>query len=62
MEVFVLAMILHPNVMRHAQDEIDSVVGADRLPSFADYDILSYVRAIVLEILRWCPVAPLGEL
>lgn len=55
-------MVLYPNVMRKAQNEIDSVVGRDRLPSFSDQDELPYVRAMVKEVLRWRPVAPLGDL
>lgn len=32
---FLLAMILHPEVLAKAQKEIDSVVGTDRLPTFS---------------------------
>ena len=51
-------MVLHPEVMHRAQQEIDSVIGHDRLPSFGDVDDLPYVSAIVKEVLRWRPVAP----
>jgi cytochrome P450 len=57
---FILAMRLYPNVMKKAQAEIDAVVGRERLPSFEDRDQLPYVRAVVKEVLRWRPVAPLG--
>ena len=56
-----LAMVLYPDVMKRAQAEIDSVVGRDRMPTFADEPHLPYVRAMVKEILRWRPVGPLGE-
>lgn len=59
--VFLLAMVLYPDVMRTAQAEIDEVVGRDRLPNFGDYDKLPYINAIVKEVLRWRPVLPLGE-
>jgi hypothetical protein len=59
--VFMLAMALYPDVMRKAQAEIDTVVGRHRIPTFADRPHLSYVRAIVKEVLRWRPVGPLGE-
>ncbi|VDC00556.1 unnamed protein product [Peniophora sp. CBMAI 1063] len=60
MSHFVLAMILHPEVLRRAQVEIDSVVGVDRLPTFEDRGRLPYVSAVVDETLRYaCPV-PLG--
>ncbi len=56
-----LAMTLYPDVMRRAQGEIDNVVGRDRKPTFEDEDHLPYITAIVKEVLRWRPVAPLGE-
>ena len=46
---------------RKAQEELDTVVGRDRLPTFDDLDQLVYIRAIVKETLRWHPVGPLGE-
>ena len=53
-------MVLYPEVMRKAQHEIDVVVGSDRLPTFADTPNLPYVHAMVMEVLRWRPVAPIG--
>ncbi|KIJ13982.1 hypothetical protein PAXINDRAFT_135428, partial [Paxillus involutus ATCC 200175] len=58
--VFILAMVLHPRVQANAQQEIDSVVGSERLPNFADRSSLPYVEAVLRETLRWHPVAPLG--
>lgn len=57
---FYLAMSLHPEVQKRAQEEIDRVVGTDRLPTFEDREKLPYVEALYLETLRWNPVAPLG--
>jgi cytochrome P450 len=54
-------MIHYPHVMRKAQAEIDSVVGRDRVPTFADRPHLPYIQAIVKELLRWRPAGPLGE-
>ena len=54
-------MILHPEAQKKAQEEIDRVVGRDRLPSFRDYEHLPYIRAMVKEVMRWRGVAPLGE-
>ena len=53
-----LALVLHPEVQRRAQAEIDSVVGRERLPDFEDP--LPYVGAVCREISRWKPVTPLG--
>lgn len=58
---FFVAMLLHPDVKTKAQNEIDEVVGFDRLPNLEDRPQLPYVGRIVQETLRWFPVAPLGE-
>ena len=58
---FILAMLLHPHVLSKAQEEIDSVVGPTRLPEFEDREQLPYIEAIFQEVLRWRPVAPLGQ-
>ncbi|KAJ3558862.1 hypothetical protein NM688_g675 [Phlebia brevispora] len=60
LDVFVLAMVLHPYVLHRAQKEIDAVVGRDRLPSFSDKEQLPYIDAIIKELLRWRPVGPLS--
>ncbi|KAH9847609.1 CyP450 monooxygenase [Lenzites betulinus] len=57
---FVLAMAMYPDVQRKAQAELDSVVGPDRLPNFADRPHLPYVNALVKEVLRWHIIAPVG--
>ncbi|KAH9924103.1 cytochrome P450 [Amylocystis lapponica] len=57
---FVLAMLLYPDVQRKAQEDIDRVVGSDRLPDFSDQPSLPYVAAIVKEVMRWRPVLPLA--
>ena len=54
-------MIHHPDIMRKAQAEIDSVIGRDRVPTFADRPHLPYIRALVRELLRWRPAGPLGK-
>ena len=56
-----LAMVLHPEVQAKAWEEIDQVVGTDRLPEFTDRPNLPYVEAICLETFRWLPVVPSGE-
>lgn len=60
MHCFFLAMTLFPHVQAKAQEELDRVIGSDRLPSFEDRPHLPYVDAIVKEVLRWHPVAPMG--
>jgi len=57
---FVYLMMLHPGVQVRAQAEIDSVVGAQRLPDIEDQPTLPYVQALLRETLRWNPVTPIG--
>ncbi|KAF1347714.1 cytochrome P450 [Delphinella strobiligena] len=56
----ILALITHPPALSRAQDELDTVIGPHRLPTFADENNLPYLRALVKEVLRWRPVAVLG--
>ncbi|KAF7304355.1 Cytochrome P450 [Mycena chlorophos] len=57
---FLIAMMQHPEVLVKAQQEIDSVVGKDRLPTFADRASLPYVDAILNEVYRWGVPVPLS--
>ncbi|KAJ5297431.1 hypothetical protein N7508_007680 [Penicillium antarcticum] len=57
---FFLAMALFPDVQRKAQEEIERVVGQNRLPNVTDRANLPYINAVVKEVLRWHPVAPMG--
>ncbi|KAF9652712.1 cytochrome P450 [Thelephora ganbajun] len=57
---FFLAMIEHPEAMKKAQKEIDSVVGNDRLPTFADRENLPYLEALFNECLRYGVGVPLS--
>lgn len=55
-----LALVTHPSTLRAAHAELDSIVGSDRTPTFADEASLPYLRAMCKEVLRWRPVAVLG--
>ncbi|TDL26384.1 cytochrome P450 [Rickenella mellea] len=57
---FILAMALFPDVQVRARDEIDRVVGVDRLPSMLDRPELPYINATIKEALRWRPALPLS--
>lgn len=58
---FVLAMTMYPDVQKRAHEEIDAVVGRDRLPTFSDMDRLPFIQAIIRETLRWNPVSPISS-
>lgn len=60
MESVILAFLLFPEVVERAHDEIDRVVGSNRLPTFDDRKNLPYVDAIIKEAWRWNPVGPMG--
>jgi cytochrome P450 len=52
-------MALHPEKQRKAQEEIDRIIGRDRLPVFQDRESLVYVEAIYREVFRWLPPLPM---
>lgn len=60
LQVFILAMVLFPEVQAKAHTLIDTVIGASRLPTFSDRPSLQYIDAILRETLRWHPVLPLS--
>jgi cytochrome P450 len=57
---FVLCMMLFPDVQRRAQEELDRVVGKDRLPTWEDEENLLYLRGIIKAVLRWRLVNKFG--
>ncbi|KAF9241409.1 cytochrome P450 [Melanogaster broomeanus] len=60
LRVFTLAMVENPQVWKRAQEEIDAVIGMDKLPSFDDRASLPYIDAVLRETIRWQPILPLG--
>ncbi|KAG8164033.1 hypothetical protein KVR01_005951 [Diaporthe batatas] len=59
LKTFLLAMTLHPEWQKKAQDEIERVCG-DRQPNFDDFADLPTVRAVLKETIRWRSGVPLG--
>jgi cytochrome P450 len=58
MSWWALAMIANPEVQKHAQAELDAVVGRSRVPTLSDVPNLPYIQAMVKEVLRWRPPLP----
>ncbi|KAM5544563.1 hypothetical protein V8D89_001461 [Ganoderma adspersum] len=52
---FILFMVKNPDAQRKAQEEIDRVIGSNRLASFPDRDSLPYTESIINEVLRLRP-------
>ncbi|KAF8917611.1 cytochrome P450 [Mucidula mucida] len=60
LDAFFLLMVLNPEVQKKAQEELDFVLGGDRLPTYNDMDDLPYITALCKEVVRYHPVAPIG--
>jgi cytochrome P450 len=58
--LFAVMAALHPDEMRHVQDELDRVVGSSRLPTFEDQPSLPYLQAFMTESQRLYPLVPLS--
>ncbi|KAK7793941.1 hypothetical protein R5R35_011867 [Gryllus longicercus] len=56
----VRALLYHPEVQRRSQEELDRVVGRDRLPTLDDRFNLPYTEAIIRETLRYNTLLPLA--
>ena len=59
---FMFAIVLHPNVQKRAQAELDTVAGhgRSRPPTFFDFEDLPDICTLVKEVLRWHRVDPVG--
>ncbi|XP_062058742.1 cytochrome P450 2D17-like [Lepus europaeus] len=55
-----LLMILHPEVQRRVQQEIDEVIGPVRQPEMGDQANMPYTTAVVHEVQRFAAIGPLG--
>ena len=53
---FFLVMMLHPEVQRKAQAEIDRIVGRERLPDFEDREHLPYLECVLKEVFRYVTI------
>jgi len=58
--VFVLGMLLAPDVQARAQKEIDAVTGGKRLPDYGDWKALPIVERIAYEALRYVKTVSLS--
>jgi hypothetical protein len=53
-------LLRHPDVMQRAQAEVDSVVGTERVVRESDLEHLVYLEAVLKEVMRVQPSAPIG--
>ncbi|KAH8114932.1 cytochrome P450 [Phellopilus nigrolimitatus] len=57
---FILMMARHPNAVKRAQEDIDKVIGDERLPTIEDRSGLPYIDCILKEVFRINPPLPLS--
>lgn len=57
---FLLTMVLHPEWQQKVREEIQRVIGSDRVVEVTDSPNLVLLRAAIRETLRWRPPVPLG--
>lgn len=50
MHNMILMALAHPEAQKLAQEEIDRIVGNDRLPTYDDLSRMPYVKAFILEV------------
>jgi len=50
-QFLVLIMVAHPEVQKKAHEEIDLVIGTDRMPTLQDLNNLPYIQAIINEVI-----------
>ncbi|KZV91424.1 cytochrome P450 [Exidia glandulosa HHB12029] len=56
---FILCMTMFPEVQRKAQEELDAILGGDRLPVVEDTPYLPYIEAVIKEVHRIHPIVNL---
>ena len=55
-------LINRPEIQKKFHEELDTVIGSDRLITVEDKNSLNYVNAVIAETQRYCNVIPLNAL
>ena len=58
---FIQAMLMFPEAQKAAQEEIDRVIGSNRMPEMEDMSNCQYIRSCVKETIRWMPTIIIGS-
>ena len=53
-------MARNTHVVKKAQQQLDGLLGGERLPEHSDMNQLPYITAVIKETLRWAPPVPFG--
>ncbi|XP_055938576.1 cytochrome P450 18a1-like [Argiope bruennichi] len=62
LEWLVLTTATYQDVQKKVQQEIDDVIGTERLPSWTDHSKMPYTEATIMEIMRWRTIIPINVL
>lgn len=57
---FLAVCIYYPEIQTKLQEEIDNVIGKNRVPNVEDRPMLPYVEALIFEIFRYSALVPLA--
>ncbi len=53
-------LISHPQALNSVKEEVDKVVGRDRLPTMDDQAYMPFTQAVINECMRLCAPLPMG--
>ena len=56
----IIALLNHPDILKRALEQIDSIIPFGDLPTFDEEDKLPLVTAICMEAIRWRVIVPAG--
>lgn len=59
-EWLTLMSATNQKAQRRVQDEINEVIGPDRLPTWLDHNKMPYTDAFIMEMMRWMTLAPIN--
>ncbi|GBM69202.1 Cytochrome P450 2U1 [Araneus ventricosus] len=62
LEWLVLTMAAYQDVQKKVQQEIDNVIGTERMPSWDDHNKMPYTEATLMELMRWRTIVPINIL
>ncbi|KAL7018507.1 hypothetical protein ACKWTF_010783 [Chironomus riparius] len=56
----IVFMLRNPNAKKQVQDELDSVIGRQRMPKYSDLQYLPHTESTIYEVLRISSIVPLA--